>query len=55
MSKYYNGRLGCLRFIADISDDCYGCNTVDSLKDLINEIRKEAIKGINEGEDYKVL
>ena len=47
-SKFYQGQEGCLKFIADILDDYDGCNTVESLKGLIDEARKEAIKGITE-------
>lgn len=53
-SSFYQGQVGCLRFIADIADDYDGCNTIESLKGLIDEIRKEAIKGIKEKENYGI-
>lgn len=51
-SNYYKGQEGCLKFITDIAYDYDGCNTVESLKELIDEIRKEAIQGIIQKENY---
>ena len=48
----YKGQKGCLMYIADILDDYDGCNTVESLKELIDEARKEAIQGYIKKEDY---
>jgi len=52
MSECYKGQEGCLKFIVDILDDYDGCKTVETLKELIDEARKEAIQGIVKGEDY---
>ena len=52
MIDYYKGEKGCLRYIADILDDLDGCNTVESLKELIVVVRKIAVKGIVDGENY---
>ena len=51
-NKFYQGQEGALRFIADIANDYDGCNSVNSLKDLIDEIRGEAIKALEEKENY---
>jgi hypothetical protein len=51
-SKFYQGQEGCLKFIADIALDYDGVKSVEGLKTLIDEIRKEAIKGIAEKENY---
>ena len=48
----YKGQEGCLRYIADILDDYDGCNTVESLKELIDEAREHAVKGISEKDNY---
>lgn len=53
MSSFYEKQEGCLRFIADILYDYDGCNTVESLKELIDEARAEAIKGITLKDEYK--
>lgn len=52
MSNYYEKQEGCLKFIADILYDYDGCNTVESLKELIDEARAEAIRGITLKDNY---
>ena len=54
MTNCYSGKKGCLRYIADILYDYDGCNTVESLKELIDEARKEAILGMIKGEKYNI-
>jgi len=54
MINYYKGQQGALRFIADITDDCDGYNTVQSLKELIKEVRKEVIRALKEKDEYNV-
>lgn len=54
MSDYYKGQQGSLRFIVDITDDYDGCNTIESLKKLIQEVRKEAIRALKEKDDYNI-
>ena len=48
----YEGQEGCLRYIADILDDYDGCNTIKSLKELIDEARSIAVQGIIKKENY---
>jgi hypothetical protein len=52
--SYYKGQQGALRYIVDITDDNDGCNTIESLKQLILEVRQEAIRALNEKDDYNV-
>jgi len=52
LMKMYEGQEGCLRYIEDILDDHDGCNTVKSLKELIDEARSIAIQGIIKKENY---
>jgi len=54
MINYYKGQQGALRFIADVTDDCDNCNTIESLKELIKEVRKEAIRALKEKDEYNV-
>lgn len=48
----YKGYQGALRFISDISFDYDGCNTVDSLKSLVDEMRSEALEALKLGDEY---
>jgi len=54
MNDYYKGQQGALKFIIDIADDFDGCNTIESLKELIIEIKGEAIRALKEKDDYTV-
>ena len=47
MDKKFKSEKECLRFIADILYDYDGCNTVESLKELIDEARECALNGLN--------
>lgn len=46
MFKDFESQEECLKLIADILYDYDGCNTVESLKELIDEARGIAIKGL---------
>ena len=46
MEDLYKGQDGALRFIADIADDYDNAKTEKQLKELIDEIRYIAIKGL---------
>jgi hypothetical protein len=50
--RYTEYEILYLKFIVDILYDYDGCNTVKSLKELIDEAREEAIKGVNQKENY---
>jgi hypothetical protein len=50
----YEGLRGALQFIADIGYGYDGYEEVESLKGLIDEMREVALRGLREGEDFKV-
>jgi len=54
MINYYKRQQGALRFIADITDDYDGYNTIENLKELIREVRKEAIRALKEKDEYNI-
>lgn len=50
--KCYQGQEGCLGYILDLADDYDGARTIESLKALIDEIRREAVQGVVKKEEY---
>lgn len=46
LMKCYNGLEGSLRFIADITYNYDGEKTVEGLKELIDEVRQEALRAL---------
>ena len=52
MRDFYRGYKGALRYIADLADDYDGFRKPESLMELIDEIRKEALTALKLGDDY---
>lgn len=55
MSTLYKGHKGALRLIADIAVDYDNARSEKELKELIDEIRKEALTALKLGEEYDKL
>lgn len=49
----YKGHEGCLKLIEDITYDYDNCKSVETLKDLIDEVRVEAANALTLGETYE--
>lgn len=52
MKDLYKGQEGALRFIADIAYDYDNAKTEKQLKELIDEMREIAIKGLEMKEKW---
>lgn len=51
---YYKGERGALRFIADITDDYDNACSTQALYDLVDEVRRQALKALVLKDEYDI-